>query len=451
MKLAGNMLSPRIATEHRRIVTQIPHPASGAIAKKIRGYEPRSTDMVAPIVWDRAQGYQVFDGHGNCWIDFTSGIYVANVGHAHPDVCDALMKQIENKQLHSYLFATEVRARLLEKLVSISPVNLTKALLLSTGSEATECAIKLARLYGLSVDAQKTVVVSFQGSFHGRTMGSQMLSSNSEHRSWITNPDPDIQQIPFPDEECGAEVFAKNLEQLRAKGVAPQRIAAFVLESYQGQGGPLFYPTPYIQAMRQWANEHQTLMIFDEIQAAFGRTGKLFGFEHYGVEPDLICCGKGISSCLPLSAVIGPAEILDIPNPGSLSSTHLANPLCCAAALASIEVLEREGLVERAARLETIFRSELLKIQTERPGRISHVRGRGMVHAIFFVNPKTGEADETMAKRVTDRAIQKGLMLFYTLGDSIKMGPPLIIPDQALREGLQVLREAVNECLAVSR
>ena len=437
-----------IETAHRRIVTPIPAPQSRSVLEKLQRYEPRALDVLPPVVWDRAEGYQVYDASGNCWIDFTSGIYVANVGHAHPDVCDALSKQIDGKLLHAYLYATEPRARLVEKLAAVSPTNLTKVFLASTGSEAVEVALKLARLNGLAIDPNKTVLVSHQGAFHGRTMGSQQLTSALDQKEWIVNPDPDFCQIPFPTEQDGRKAFAGALDGLRANGFNPERIAAFVVEGYQAMGGPMFFPDDYIQAMRQWANSHQALVVFDEIQSGFGRTGKFFAYEHYGVEADLVCCGKGISSSLPLSAVLGRGEIMDFPPPGYMTSTHTGNPMGCAAALATLEVIERENLVAAAEDKGKIFQQQLIQIQRRYPDRITHVLGRGMVHALIFVVPGRAEPDVALAKRIIDSAIENGVMLLYTHGSgSVKMGPPLMTPEDGLVEGLNVLAEAVEACV----
>ena len=188
---------PHVKTKYRRIVTAIPAPESEPLLAKLRTYEPRSVATQVPVVWDRAEGFQVYDPYGNYWIDFTSGIVVTNTGHAHPHVVVALRQQIERPLLHNYLFPSEIRARLAEKLITITPANLEKVFLLSSGSEAIECGIKLVRLNGLQKTPQKTLRISFDGSFHGRTMGSQQLCSSEAHKQWI-NPDPDIHQMPFP-------------------------------------------------------------------------------------------------------------------------------------------------------------------------------------------------------------------------------------------------------------
>ena len=449
---------PRVRTRHRRIVTPIPVPESIPLFETLQRCEPRAMGTQAPVVWDRAEGFQVYDPYGNCWIDFTSGILVANAGHAHPHLRETLNKLLNAPLLHSYLFATEIRMKVVEKLLQVSPANLTKVFLLSTGSEAIEAAIKLTRLYGLRKKPAKTALVAFEGSFHGRTMGAQMLGSSEDHRRWITNPDPDICQTPFPRccecpwgresyDRCGKECFEKSLARLEGKGIDLEKIGAFFVESYQGIRGPIFFPNDYIQALRQWADAHEALLVFDEIQAGFGRTGKLFAYEHYGVEADLVCCGKGITSSLPLSAVLGRSDIMDIVEPGHMTSTHTGNPLCCAAALSSLEILEREDLVAAAAAKGRLVESHLSEIKERHPDRVGAITGRGLVFALFLVRPGTGEPDIELGDRVVVRAIRKGVMLFITSNGSVKICPPLVIPDEALAEGIDAIGEALDECL----
>ena len=450
---------PRVGTRYRSIVTAIPVPESMPLFETLCRCEPRSTRTQPPIVWDRADGFQVRDPYGNCWIDFTSGILVANSGHGHPHVREALRRHVESKALHSYLFATEVRARLVEKLIAMTPPNLTKVMLLSTGTEATECAIKLARINGLRHDPPKTVLVSFTNCFHGRTMGAQMLYSPPAPKRWITTLDPDVHHVPFPRccecpegrggyESCGRECFEKRVAELKANGVDLERIGAFFVEGYQGLRGPVFFPDDYIRALREWLDRHKALMIVDEIQSGAGRTGKLFAYEHYGVEADLVCCGKGLSSSLPLSAVLGRGEIMDLPGPGEMTSTHTANPLCCAATLASLEVLEGEGLIEAAAEKGAIVEARLQAIQARHPGRVEMVTGRGLVYGMFLVRAAAREPDVDLADRVAVSAIRKGLMMFATGNGTMKIAPPLVIPEDALIEGIEVLAQALDECLS---
>ena len=229
---------PGISSKYRRIVTKLPVPETLPMFEELRKYEPRSMGTQVPIVWDRAEGFQVEDGYGNRWIDFTSGILVANSGHSHPHIIKALKQIVSRKLLHSYLFATKARAGVVKKLVEMSPENLTKVFLLSTGSESMECAIKLSRLHGLKRKPEKRGIISFAGSFHGRTMGSQMLSSVEEDKRWITCLDPDIHQIPFPRcpdcpwgrdsyDGCGEECLEKGLAGLRERGGGPGRNRLF--------------------------------------------------------------------------------------------------------------------------------------------------------------------------------------------------------------------------------
>ena len=449
---------PRIHSKYRRIVTKLPVPETLPMFEELRKYEPRSMGTQVPIVWDRADGFQVEDGFGNRWIDFTSGILVANSGHSHPHIIRALKQILRRKLLHSYLFATKARAGVVKKLVEMSPENLTKVFLLSTGSESMECAVKLARLYGLRRKPEKRGIVSFAGSFHGRTMGSQMLSSMEEDKRWITCLDPDIHQIPFPRcpacpwgrdsyNRCGEECLEKGLEGLRKRGVDLDGIAAFVLEGYQGIRGPIFCPDDFAQALRRWADAHEALVVVDEIQSGFGRTGRLFAYQHYGIDADLVCCGKGVSSSLPLSAVLGRGDILDLAEPGQMTSTHTGNPACCAATLASLEVLERENLVEAAAEKGRILENELKGFQEKHPDRINLITGRGMVFAFFLDSPETRKPDIAAADRVVETAIQRGVMLFITGNGSVKICPPLNIPVEPLVEGVRVIGEALEAVL----
>lgn len=446
---------PRVETRHRRIVTPIPAPESIPILRELDHCEPGSLHHELPLVWDRAEGYQVFDAYGNCWVDFTSGICVANAGHAHPKIRRAVAQQLDRRLLHSYAFPSQIRAQLVRKLIEISPPSLEKAFLLSTGAEATECTLKLTRMYGHRLAPEKIAIVSFDGAFHGRTLGAQMMGGNPTAKEWIVHLDPDIYQIPFPFcqrcpwgkedwGQCGEWCFQKGLEQLGKQGVELNRIAGFMVESYQAWGA-MFYPDDYIQALCVWADTHQALVTFDEVQSGFGRTGRLFALQHYGVEPDLVCYGKGISSSLPLSAVLGRAEILDIAT--DLSTTHSGNPVCCAAALANIEVIEEEKLVEKANKTGAILRAHLNKIQQHHPARVYCILGRGLLYAIHLVHPVTKEPDVELTDCILEKAMQKGLLLVRTGRGTLKIGPPLSIPEEAVIEGTAVLQEAIDEVL----
>ena len=220
-----------------------------------------------------------------------------------------------------------------------------------------------------------------------------------------------------------------------------------MMESYQGVG-PDFAPVEYVRQLAAWCKQHGVVLIFDEVQAGFGRTGKFWAFEHYGVTPDLICCGKGISSSLPLSAVIGREEIMDQFPPGSMTSTHTGNPVCCAAALASLKKIVREDLTGNAAQLEPVLLQGLKQIQAEHPAVIGHITARGLVAGMQTVKPGTREPWHDLAHSIIERCYQKGLLMFSPVGawgQTVKIAPPLTIPREALEEGLAVLAQATDE------
>ncbi|MDD5136530.1 MAG: aspartate aminotransferase family protein [Candidatus Omnitrophica bacterium] len=439
----------KIKTKYRAITTGIPAPGSLSYFTELSKYEARAMHGQLPILWDRAEGCQVFDGFGNSWIDFTSTIFVANAGHANPHIVRSLRKQLDKKMLHSYTFVNEARVRLLKKLITMMPKYLEKAFLLSAGTEATECAMKLMRMSGRNKDKSRCVIISFAGSMHGRTMGAEMLCGDAKKSDWIGYKDPNIWQLPFPypwlarskDYDWAAH-FNSDMKRLKDKGLDFKKIAGFMIESYQGWGA-IFYPKDYMRELVKFARKNGALVTFDEIQGGFGRTGKFFVYEHYDVEPDLICVGKGFSSSLPLSAVIGRAALLDLPETGSMSSTHSANPLCCAAALANLEIIEKDKLVAESARKGLVLHKRLNEIKKKFPDSISHILGKGLLAGIIITSGS--KPDAVLASRIVERAMQKGLLLVYTGRESIKIGPPLTIPDDALLEGIDVLEESISE------
>jgi 4-aminobutyrate aminotransferase / (S)-3-amino-2-methylpropionate transaminase / 5-aminovalerate transaminase len=443
---------PHVATKYRTIKTQVPHPDSIQHIERSRKFEPLSMRGMPPIVWDRAEDIFVYDKYGNRWLDWSSGVLVTNCGHGVPEVRQAIIDQVNSGLIHNYVFPSEERPELAELIASVSPDPLKKVFLLSTGSEATECAIKLSRANGIKVGGPKKIgIIGFDRGYHGRTMGSQQAGGMAGQKTWIVNMDPAIFNVPFPDgywqEDCGFETFLNAIE---AKGMKPENIAGVIMESYQGVG-PDFAPVEYIQKLRDWCTKHQVVLTFDEVQSGFGRTGKFWAFEHYGVVPDLICCGKGISSSLPLSAVIGGADIMDQFPPGSMTSTHTGNPICCAAALANIRKILKEDLTGNAARLEPVLLAGCKKIQARYPELIGNVTAAGLVAGIQTVKRGTKQPDHDLAHRVIELCYQKGLLFFAPVGawgQTVKICPPLTIPQEALEEGLAVLEEAFAEAVA---
>lgn len=435
----------RVETKLRRIVTDWPVPESLPLLATLRECEPRAMGGQPPVVWDHAEGFQVYDAWGNCWIDWSSGVLVTNAGHGRPEIIEAITAQAQRKLLTNYCFPSEIRARLVERLSALFPEPNKKVFLLTTGSEAVECAIKLCRTHGQQVGGnQKNVIVSFNNAFHGRTLGSQQAGGIPSLKSWIVNLDPGFVQVPFPD---GFRVrdtsFGLFETTLREAGVAPENVAGVMLETYQG-GTAAFAPVEYIQELRTWCDRHQALLVMDEVQAGFGRTGKLWGYEHYGVLPDLSTWGKGISSSLPLAAVIGRRDVMDLHPPGSMTSTHTGNPISCAAALASIDIVLNENLAGRAETLGNLLHRRLRQMQASHP-EIGFVFGKGLVAGVGCVLPGTTEPDGDLAFDVVLRTIQKGVLMFSPVGlggGTVKICPPLIISEEALEESLDAFAEA---------
>jgi 4-aminobutyrate aminotransferase/(S)-3-amino-2-methylpropionate transaminase len=354
--------------------------------------------------------------------------------------------------LASYVFVHEKRAQLTEALRLLSPdPEGYRTFLLTTGSEAIENSIKLARTYALEkYGPERRFLVSFDNAFHGRTLGAQLAGGMPGGKKWIVGEGATFVQVPFPDgfknEDTSFELFVRSLE---ARRVGPQQIAGVLTESYQGVG-PDFLPYDYAQRLQAYCRQHDIVTIFDEVQAGFGRTGRMFAFQHYDVQPDLIVCGKGISSSLPLSAVIGRADIMDLYLPGSMTSTHSASPLSVAAALASLKVIDEEKLAERSQRLGEVLLAGLKRIQLRHPAVLGCLTGRGLVAGIQVVKAGGKTPDPDTALRINERCYQQGLLMFAPVGiagECIKIAPPLTISEEALREGIEVLEQACREVL----
>jgi 4-aminobutyrate aminotransferase-like enzyme len=444
---------PAVLTQHRRIQTRIPAPGTRELLERLDAVESRSMHGQLPLVWSRAEDFSVFDDAGNQWIDFTSTIFVANVGHSNPRVTAAMKDALDRPLYGCYAYSNEVRARYLEKLVAFAGPPFEKAFLLSAGTEATEAALKLMRMEGERTGKRRRGIICIEGNWHGRTLGAQMMSSNLAQRAWIGYQDADIHHIRFPypwalNGQSGATFLKDELKKLETKGVdLSQDVCGFMLETFQGWGA-VFYPEDFVQAVELVCRAHGILLTFDEMQAGFGRTGRAFGFQHYGVTPDLICCGKGIGGGIPLSAVLGRAVIMDLPEIGNMSSTHSANPLVCAAGLAVLAEIEERKLVSETARKGDLLFDSLLELQARFPDRIARLMGRGLIAAVLFKDPLTGKPAGPFTSRVAERCMQKGLLVVHTGRESIKIGPPLTITDDALLEGVHVLGEAIAEVAA---
>ena len=436
----------RIETKYRRIITSIPVPESLDILRRGARVFPRVNCYQPPVVWDRAEGFQVYDAWGNCWIDFSSTAVMANTGHGHPKIRQALAEHIQRGLLAQFSFASEIRVRLAERLLEIAPKGMEKVYFWTTGSEAVESALRMARTYGMRRHPEKYHLISFTEDYHGCTLGAHQLSGISAAKPWLTHPDVAIHRLPFPSMEGTGEgtdwaaAFAADIAECP---VEPSKVAAVFIETLQGWGA-LPFPAKYLQALRAWADQHDVLLVFDEIQTGFGRTGRWFAHEHYGVQPDLICIGKGVTSTLPLAAVLGPAQVLDLLEPGEVTTTHAAHPLACAAAFANLEVIHNEGLLESAERTGLVIRAELNQLQNRWPAHISNVSGLGLLNALHLCNPFTHTPDPQLARDLTNAGVRRGVMLFQVNRPTVKICPPLVITEEAAREGIQALEEALE-------
>ena len=443
---------PSVNTKYRNIVTSLPVPESLPVFQQLAISEPVSMMGQPPVVWDRAEGFQVYDRWGNKWIDWSSGVLITNAGHGRQEISDALKEVIEHKLLATYVFVHEKRAELTKMLQELAPIPSDyQVFLLSTGSEATENCIKLAKTYAFEkYGPEKKYFVSFMNSFHGRTLGAQLAGGNPRLKTWIVDEGRTFIQVPFPDgyknENTSFDLF---LSTLREKGINPRDIAGVMTESYQGVG-PDFLPVEYANRLEAFCTEHDIITIFDEVQSGFGRTGKMFCYEHYGIRPDLIACGKGISSTLPLSAVIGRKDIMSLYSPGSMTSTHSGSPLPVVAAVENLKIIKRENLVENARLMGHILLPELHRIRNKYPDVLGCVQGLGLVAGIQVVRKGTKEPDAQTAVKINEKCFHKGLLMFAPVGvagECLKIAPPLVINEEALRESIQVLEEACDEVL----
>jgi len=443
-----------INTKYRKINTFIPVPESVPLLEKMYRLESHSMHGQMPIIWDKAEDFQVHDPWGNVWIDFTSTIFVANAGHGNKRIREALKKLMDKPLLHTYTYASQERIDYLDYLISNTPPQFEKAFLLSAGTEATEAALKLMRLNGLKEGKRKGGVICFDGAFHGRTMGAQMMTGSKPGCEWIGYEDPNIHHLPFPYPwENGVSdpkqfLYSALNDLFEEKGLDPEKdLCGIMLETFQGWGG-IFYPKEFVQEIVNFANERGILVAFDEMQAGFGRTGKLFGYMHYDVEPDLLCCGKGASSGLPLAIVLGSKDVMDLPDIGSMSSTHSANPLCCAAGHGNLKAMLEDGLIENSKDLGAVFHEALNEMKDKYSQHIKFIFGKGLLAALVFIDG-TGKPLNNLCDKICEMAMQRGLLVVHTGRESIKLAPPLSITKDALLEGLNVLDECIQDSLMV--
>ena len=370
---------PKVNTRFRTIKTKLPVPESLYIFELLEQSEPVSMMGQPPVVWDKAEGFQVSDRWGNKWLDWSSGVLITNAGHGRKEIIDGLREVLDQNLIATYVFVHEKRAELTKMLQDISPdPSNYQVFLLSTGSEATENCIKLAKTYAFEkYGPEKKYFVSFNNSFHGRTLGAQLAGGMKKLKTWIIDEGQTFIQVPFPDgyknEDTSFDLFLKSIDE---QGVKPEEIAGMMTETFQGVG-PDFFPDDYVEKLMAFCKKYDIVTIFDEVQAGFGRSGKMFAYEHYGIKPDLIACGKGISSSLPIAAVIGRKDIMGLYAPGSMTSTHSGSPLPVVAAIENLKIIQRENLVERSRELGETLIPGLHRIRNKYPGCFGMCSGKG--------------------------------------------------------------------------
>jgi len=397
-----------------------------------------------PVFVKHAKNAELWDVEDNRYIDFGTGIAVCNTGHSHPKIVDAVKAQIENFS-HTCVMVNpyEVAVELAEKLTALAPGDSEKkAIFVTTGAEAVENCVKIARAY-----TKKRGVIAFNGGFHGRTSLTMALTGKTAPYKIGFGPFPgEIYHIPFPNASYGATVAdsLKAIKNLFKSDIVPEDVAAIIVEPVQGEGG--FYETPVelLQALRKICDEHGIVLIFDEIQSGFGRTGKMFNSEYSGVEPDLMTMAKGIAGGYPLSAVVGKSEIMDAPIPGGLGGTYGGSPVGCAAGLAVLEVMEEEDLLNRSVIIGDLFNKRLTDLQNEFPHLISYVRNKGSMIALeLMVDGDVDNANTELTKAIISKATEYGLILLscgYN-ANVIRFLPPLTISDEVANEGLDKFTE----------
>ncbi len=438
----------KIFTKNRIIKTKIPTHNTLKVLKNLREFEGKNAIEQLPVVWEKAVGSNIFDKDGNKWIDFTSSIFVNNCGHGDKNIIRNIKKIIKTPLLHSYYYPTEIKKEFLNKLIKIVPKNLNKAILLSAGTEATERALKIAKIYGQQFRTKKNLIIGWSGNYHGKTLNAQMLSGQFSDHSWIENFDKNIIHLPFPypwnlkKKLDGKLLFREHIKILKKK-YNLSKITAFFVESFQGWGA-IFYPKDYIKELRKFCNQNSSLLIFDEIQAGFYRTGKLFGYQNYDVKADLVICGKGISGSLPLSAVIGEAKYINLDS--NYTSTHGGHPVCCAAALGNLETLQQKKVIKNIKVCEKIFLKRFKKWKSMFP-RVKLTLGKGMIHGVFIYKKNSNELDEYTANIICEKAMEQGVFSICTGRGTLKLGPPVTINPVILKEGLDVYEKCMIDIL----
>jgi 4-aminobutyrate aminotransferase/(S)-3-amino-2-methylpropionate transaminase len=407
----------------------------------------RGVGHATPISAARAENSELWDVEGRRYVDFAGGIAVLNTGHRHPRVMEAVKAQLEAFTHTSFqVLLYESYVELCERLNALAPIaGPAKSVLFSTGAEATENAVKIAR-----AATGRSGVIAFTGGFHGRTVLAMNLTGKVKpYKKGFGSVQPEIWHVPFPAETLGVTVedALRHIEFLFRADVDPEQVAAIILEPVQGEGGFHQAPAELMSALRAICDKHGILLIADEVQTGFGRTGKMFAMEHYDTKPDLICVAKSLAGGFPLSGVIGRADIMDIVGPGGLGGTYGGNPLACAAALAVLDVFEKEHLLDRANAIGARIKDRLAVIQRRNDLLpIAAIRGPGAMVAFDVVRERGSDGpDAEKTQLVTKRAYENGLILLScgVHANTIRLLMPLTASDEVIDEGFAILEKAL--------
>lgn len=418
---------------------------NASIEKRRIAATPRGVAVMCPFYADRAENARLWDVEGREYIDFAAGIAVVNTGHRHPDVMRAVAEQAARFTHTAYqIVPYESVVTLAERINRAAPIGApVKTAFFTTGAEAVENAVKIARAH-----TRRPGVVAFDGGFHGRTLMGMALTGKVAPYKLGFGPFPsDVYHVPFPSDlhQVSVQDSLRAIDRLFKSDVEPERVAAIIIEPVQGEGGFNVVPPELMQALRALCDQHGMVFIVDEVQTGFARTGKLFAMEHYGVEPDLFTMAKSLAGGFPLSGVCGRAEMMDAPAPGGLGGTYAANPLAVSAALAVLDVIEREALCERSVTLGARLVDHLHGLQKSCP-QMAQVRGLGSMVAAEFCDPDTGEPNAAIVGRIKQEALERGLLLLSCglYGNVIRFLYPLTIEEPTFDKALGILREAVD-------
>ena len=439
---------PMAVTRAISLRTEVPGPRSREILARKERVTAAPLQLIHEVVIAEGRGATLTDVDGNTFVDFIGGIGCLNVGHAHPRVVAAVQEQAE-RYLHTdfTIVPYETYVELAEKLTAIAPISGTvKAAFFNAGTEAVENAAKFARSY-----TKRPALIAFEGGFHGRTLLSLTLTSKTAYKDGLGPFAPEVYRVPFPYEYRGidAEAALEALRRAFKTQVAPESVAAIFVELVQGEGGFVVAPPEFVRGLREICDEHGILLVFDEVQTGYGRTGRMWAAEHYGVEPDLVTAAKSIAAGLPLSAVLGRAEVMDALAPAGIGGTYVGNPVAQAAALAVLDVFEDEGLVERAVVVGDTIRARMLAWH-ERWQQVGDVRGLGAMLAIELVHDRASkEPAWQLADEVIVEARRRGLLLVKAgiHGNCIRVLVPLVVTDSELNEALAAWEDALAAVL----